>query len=73
MRVYKVTGHVGIPAVTKVRWVGSQADASSFRKELTDTGAKRKDIETEEVDVPTTKAELLAWLNENVGASHAAE
>lgn len=64
MRLYKVTGHVGIPAVKKTKWVGSQADAASFRKELTDAGAKRADIETAEVDVPTTKAELLAWLNE---------
>jgi len=63
MRLYKVTAHVGIPAVTKTRWVGSQSDAASFRKELTDLGAKRKDIETEEVDVPTTKAELIEWLN----------
>lgn len=63
MRFYKVTGHVGIPAVKKTKWVVSQSDAASFRKELVDAGTKRADITTDEVDVPTDKTGLLAWLN----------
>ena len=37
---------------------------ASARKELTDRGVKRKDIETHEVDVFTTKAELVNFLNQ---------
>jgi hypothetical protein len=41
----------------------SQAECAAARKELTDQGVKRKDITTAEVDVPTTKAELVRFLN----------
>ena len=42
----------------------SQAECASTRKELTDQGVKRKDINTYEVDVPTTRAELVGFLNQ---------
>lgn len=41
----------------------SQAECASIRAELTSLGAKRKDIDTHEVDVPTTKAEMVNFLN----------
>jgi len=44
-------------------WDGTQADAAKRRKELKTNGCR--DIETKEIDVPTDKQGLLAWLNEN--------
>lgn len=53
-----------------VRWEGTQADARKTRIEFEVSfkeikPAKRPRVEVEEVDVPTDKAGLLAWLNEN--------
>jgi len=45
------------------RAVVSQAEAASARAELVQLGVKRKDIKTHEVDVPTTKSELVPFLN----------
>ena len=50
---------------SEIHWVGSQADAAKKRKELVSSGFKRAEIETVEVDVPTDKAGLLAWLNKS--------
>ncbi|WP_087746385.1 MULTISPECIES: hypothetical protein [unclassified Acidovorax] len=69
MKLYKIaaTGNPGSTTPdTETHWVGSQADAASRRKQLNADGFKRADIETHEVDVPTDKAGLLAWLNANV-------
>ena len=51
-------------------WAGTQADARKARidfetywKEL--PSSKRPKVTVDEVDVPTSKTELLAWLNEN--------
>lgn len=68
MKFYKITGHVGIPAVKTVKWVVSQADAGKTRAAMVSSGTKRADIETEEIDVPTSKTELTEWLNKNVVA-----
>lgn len=64
MKLYKITANqVGAPVA---QFVGSQAEASKLRKELvSDLGFKRADISTEEVDVPTSKKELIEWLNRN--------
>lgn len=43
--------------------VASQADAATARAEFVRLGISRKDIETHEVDVPTTKSELVPFLN----------
>lgn len=61
MRLQKVT--CVIEGKLHTRWAGSKADAASCRKEIIDLGGKRANTKTEEVDVPTTKAELLAFLN----------
>lgn len=61
MRLQKVT--CIIEGKLHTRWAGSQADAASCRKEILGLGGKRADTKTEEVDVPTTKVELLAFLN----------
>lgn len=65
MRLYKVT-HVPMDVPLRKRWVGTQAEAASTRAEWQKKhAAKRDEITTEEVDVPTTKKELLEWLNAN--------
>ena len=66
MRLYKITAlntsHGDTPD-SDVTWVGSLAEASAQRKKLTIDGFARKEIETEEVDVPTDKAGLIGFLN----------
>lgn len=44
-------------------WAGSQAEAAAKRAAWTKEGAKRNDIQTDEVDVPTDKKGLLEFLN----------
>lgn len=70
MNLYKTTVTVvgtvnGVPdtKTTTSSWQGSQAEASAVRAAAVRDGAKRKDVETEAVDVPTDKAGLLAFLN----------
>ena len=71
MNLYLVTAEVdvsedGTKFARRAIWSGSQAEAASARKELTARGARRKDVKTYAVDVPTDKTGLLAWLNANV-------
>lgn len=69
MRLYKIVGKnkpSGNLPDTTTKWVGTKAEAVAARKELTDTGYKRADIDSDEIDVPTDKAGLLDWLNKNV-------
>jgi len=68
MKLYKVKYcevNGGCIDVFKQRWFGTQAEASKFK-----TAVKRDDeVQLEAfdtVDVPTTKADLLAWLNDNL-------
>lgn len=63
MKLYIIDAPIeGEANITRV--VTSQAECASVRAELTDIGIKRKDIGTHEVDVPTTKAELVNFLNQ---------
>ena len=53
-----------------VGWRGTQADARAFRIELEEPlkeikAQKRPKVMVEEIDVPTSKTELLVWLNAN--------
>lgn len=63
MKLYKIsTQHP--EGNNKLVWVGTQADAAKTRKGLVEVdGFKRAQIATEEIDVPTDKAGLLAFLN----------
>lgn len=65
MRLYKISAiHTGHDQpLPETHWVGSLADASAKRKQLTAEGWTRKEVETEEIDVPTDKAGLMAFLN----------
>lgn len=70
MRFQKVTAKNGLKDEalpdSETHWRGTQDEAAACRKELVGKGWRRKDIETETVEVPTDKAGLLAWLNKNV-------
>ena len=67
MKLYKITASTRPDGdAHQVRWVGSQADAASQRKTFVAKGFCRAEIETDEADIPTDKAGLLAWLNANV-------
>ena len=68
MKLYLVTAEVdvsedGTKFDRHAIWSGSQAEAASARKELTARGARRKDIKTTDVNVPTDKEGLLRFLN----------
>lgn len=68
MRLYKISAirsadsNSELPD-SEINWVGSLADASAKRKQLALEGWSRKEIETQEIDVPTDKAGLMAYLN----------
>lgn len=67
MKLYKVVASStrdDQPTVVKT-WVGTQSDAAAARKARLAEGFKRAELDTEEVDVPTNKQDLLVWLNEN--------
>jgi hypothetical protein len=59
MNLYRVISKHNTAGV----WAGSQSEAASLRKSLTDAGAKRADISTQTIEVPTNKAGLMAFLN----------
>ncbi len=59
MRCYLVKG----PGAK--RYAATNADARTKRDELVEQlGCKKKDVEIEQVEVPTAKAELLEFINE---------
>lgn len=62
MKLYKTTctDHAGRPVKPAI-WNGTQVDARETRQAYKAVGV----AETKEVDVPTDKAGLLTWLNEN--------
>lgn len=62
MDLYKTTGE-NSDGDTATVWAGTQADAAKNRKALKSTNFKG--VDTEEVDVPTKKADLIAFLNKN--------
>ena len=50
---------------TRMVYAGSEAEARKRRRELMlSTGLKLSDLTIEVVEIPTTKAALIAWLNE---------
>lgn len=68
MRCYKVvcvdddTGEV-----KATKYAGTAAESKTIRQAFVDEyGVKKKDVDIEEVDIPTAKPALLAWVNANV-------
>ena len=78
MKLYLTTAHIdvsedGTKFDDHAIWAGSQTDSAAARKEMITRGAKRKDLKTVEVEVPTRKEELIAFLNVlSVGGASAA-
>lgn len=66
MKLYKTTIQTGADS-SKVRWSGSKDQAGKDRAEFKKLGVEHMNKkvlpETEEVDVPTDKVGLIAWLN----------
>lgn len=65
MKLYRTKG-IDHDDDTQFRWTGTQADAKKTLNSMKEEGYQ--DVENEDVDVPTSKPELLAWLNENATA-----
>ena len=63
MRAHKVSW-VDRNGKTRAKFCGSQSDASATRASIVKSGeANRSDLQTSEVDIPTNKTELLAFIN----------
>jgi hypothetical protein len=59
MKLYRTTG-AGAPI-----WTAAKGEAATARKTLiSERGAKRADVKTIAVDVPTKKADLVVFLNQ---------
>ena len=63
MKLYRIVATQN-KEVKEAIWAGSQAEAAKARKELVTKGFKRAEVETDEVEVPTKKDELIAFLND---------
>jgi hypothetical protein len=57
MRAYLIDGG------GKKKYVGTQAEVSTFKKKLLAEGLTRKDITVEEVDIPDDKQGKLDFIN----------
>ncbi len=66
MRLYLIHGLIQTDnSVEKShKWAGTQADAAKVKAEFVEKGAKRADVKVEDIDVPTDKQGLLAFLND---------
>lgn len=62
MRLYKTKFLDDEKEIQCATWCGTQSDAGKDRKRLKSEGMRN--IETEEVEVPTNKESLLAFLNQ---------
>lgn len=63
MQIYKTFTTNKETGVVAISFQGSQTEASKARAQLKRDGFK---AESQTIEVPTNKAGLLAWLNENV-------
>lgn len=65
MKIYLITasqeGDDALPP--EVSWAGSQTEAAAARKNLNAAGFRRTEIQTHDVEVPTSKGPLLEFLN----------
>jgi hypothetical protein len=60
-RGYKISGG------GRVRFAGAMAGAREQKNELVDNkGVRKKDVEIEEIEIPTAKSELVPFLNDLV-------
>lgn len=61
MRTYLVTSNFHTPP--KKQLCGTTADVSALKKALMTEGAKRKDIQVAEIEVPDDKAGKIEFIN----------
>lgn len=68
MRLYKIIATSPTPddLPGETLWVGTKAEGTAARKALYEKGFRRKDVVEAEVDVPTNKEGLLAFLNAGI-------
>jgi hypothetical protein len=65
MRAYAVTTTGTDP---RTAFAGSEVEARKIRMDwMSGLGLKRKDVEVKLIDIPTTKIELIGWLNLQMG------
>lgn len=65
MKLYRVSHPSAVDGEKEVvQWAGTQAGVVQIKKTFMETGIKRKQISTEEIEVPTKKDELVAWLSQ---------
>lgn len=58
---------VGQDGLRATKWAGSEAGARAAKKELTAKhGLKQTGADYDALEVPTSKAGIIEWLNENV-------
>lgn len=72
MRCYKVTADVdngdGENTIKVTKYVGTNIDMHKARQQIVDDhNIKKKDLEVEQVDIPTDKSGLLDFINNLVG------
>lgn len=58
MRGYKI-----VAGSAKARYAGNKTDAATFKAAFVHNGFSRKEVEVTEIEIPTSKTELLAFLN----------
>lgn len=67
MRGYQITGidHAADGVMTVTRFGGSMADARTWRNTIVNDydGIKKSEVKIEEIEIPTSKAELLEFIN----------
>lgn len=64
MKLYRISAPNGAAAL-KPHWFTSKGAAASFRADTVASGVfKRKDLQTDVVEVPTKKDALVEWLTE---------
>ena len=64
MRLHRIHADQGTPEDRYfVQWAGSLSEIAKHRKTLLDKGVHKNKIISREHEVPTTKAELIAFLN----------
>jgi hypothetical protein len=64
MRLYRTKAFNETDATTRYVWTGTQADAKAATK-LEQENDPTATVKWEEIEVPTDKPGLLAWLNAN--------
>lgn len=63
MKLYAINYYDREQKTDRVAWAGTQASAKTKRKELIEKNDSHNVEVVQDVDVPTHKSGLLAWLN----------